>query len=203
MPEDYPLLKDVYQERAQGTVNRRLPHFAGLAAVASIVTLMTALVSGFSDPVALIAGGVLLCALVTIAFLSYGIRSFDRIWDKNIEEFSTALNGPSILRSIEKELEYDTLQYPHVVFTPNYMITFKSFGDIFPVRDIELLEIVGHQPTSRDILAKTVYHFNCIAGPRHAFLSNDPEHIREIYLEITRRHPHVVLSESAEAYFFG
>jgi hypothetical protein len=201
---DYPLLKDVYQERAQGTVNRRLPHWAGFGVVAAIIFLFSLIGGNLANPVTLTSGAAAVVAVAIVLFLRTGLNSFDEIWERNIAEFSTALNGPSILQHIEKELEYDTLQYPHVVFTPNYMITFKTFGDIFYVRDIDLLEVVVIEPVGRQkVWANTRYYLNCISGPRHAYLSDNENHIREIFLEIRRRHPDVLLSESADAYFFG
>lgn len=201
--EDYPLLKDVYRKHAEGTVNRRLPHFAGMGAVAAIILLMSAIASDHSSPVTITAAVALLCAGIAIFFFRYGMRSFDANWEKNIQVFSTALNGPSILQRIEKELEHDALQYPHVVLTPNYMITFGAFGDIFCVRDIDLLDIDVLEPPSRARLwANTDFKFSCVAGPRCAFLSDNEDHIREIFREIRRRNPTVALSDNADAYFF-
>lgn len=200
--EDYPSLKAIYLERAK-TTNERNLNYSYYAGAAGLVLLLMSGFSGNSNALILVIALVLLVYGAASAIIMHtGLNSFDAVWRKNVEEFCTAINGAEILRRVEEELYGDAIQYPDVVFTENYMITFKEFGDIYLVRDIDQVEVTEYRQRRSGMPDTFIYSLNCYSGARYAFLSSDEDYIREIFHEIRRRHPEVELTPSAHAYFF-
>jgi hypothetical protein len=202
MPEDYPSLKAIYLERAKTTNERRLSYSYTIGAISFVGAVFFGAVGVFDQPYFLISLIGLVYSAVTIFFFTNGIRSFNALWKKNIAQFCEAIKGAEILRRVEEELYGDAIQYPDVVFTENYMITFKEFGDIYLVRDIDQVEVTEYRQRRSGMPDTFIYSLNCYSAARYAFLSSDEDHIREIFHEIRRRHPEVELTPSAHAYFF-
>jgi hypothetical protein len=194
----FPLLKQVYFERAKTARNRKLAGL-GIALAGTVIYSFGTGVDAKSQIYFVITACFSIYFTVKLVALFYGIRNFDRMWEDHLDASLTDPQMLPMFEAVDSELEGELVKYKDVIFTRSYVIAFKKLGSFAMVRAITDVTVCLKNPQPYGFAfvgSRPYYELTCDVEPLGQIsLSQDKREMMDIIDEIRYRNPGVELCE--------